>query len=162
MKFIVTRGRDTYGLNGSLLLASTLLEGETTAVHANSGSRDFESINGIPCYAFCMYTQSGRQALARWLAADDELRRTLESSGTRHPLEALGCIVFQTEGVMLSPWSRSDESESLRKKADEAELDQLDIARHAKDQLMHLVQNRKSGLNRCRAEIATTKKGIPM
>jgi hypothetical protein len=154
MRYIVNRGHDTYGLNGSLLLASDILTAAQTTIDANSTSRSYESIGDIPSYAFCMYTQVGRRAATAWLASDSVLQRAIASSGCRHAVKALGYIVFQIEGALLSPWLRSEESESLRRQADEAELDHLGIERQKQLQLLQLVAQRMPMLNRCRAKVA--------
>lgn len=101
VRFIATRGSGTEALNTLLVPASQLKAlACDTLTPTSPPTASWDLIQGLPAYAYCMYSAPGMQALGQFLRHSDWTPR-LQALGVRNLRKALGYLVFYVEGGYL-------------------------------------------------------------
>lgn len=155
VSYIVKRGGSTDCLNSLLVPAWQLSQYESTTLCSPPGpSSALERIAGVPAYAFCLYSEPGRAALANYMARDSVLRSAMACHRVKSPVRALGDVVFNVEGGYCALRQEFRRTRQIATFAWEATLLRHGIGASAASELRSYVTEALPRLNEARREVA--------
>lgn len=153
IRYLAMRGRNTDGLNSSIVLAESMLRGSEFVLISDRSRPGTEAMIGPGiAAAYCMYTHAGNTAFAHWLKQDVELRRELSKAGATNPARALGYLIFHVEGSVLNRRWATTVCEQARSDCEQAECRYVGLT--APVEMLHeFVRARLPALDRIRFEV---------
>lgn len=158
LRYSARKGRSTYGLNTTLILAHVICRNREQTISNDSISVESEQcVRGVPAYAFCMYTKAGRAANRLFMESDTAARETLRRSGAKKASTAFGYALFQVEGAALAGRVSSVSASEVQRQADAQELLSFGIHSEHHEELRQLAASGIGRLNAFRLRVGASQ-----
>lgn len=157
LRFIVERGGNTYALNALCIPAAQL-----KAIHVEPRPQAEPPvcadalIQGIPAYAYCMYSAPGREALRR-LARHPDWASNERIRVRKEALSVLGNLIFYVEGAYCADMLEVAHGTRIERASERALLGRLGIRPDDVPSLMQAARETLPLLNTLRTTVAVMK-----
>jgi hypothetical protein len=152
IEYIARKGTRNDGLAQLALLCVSPVLGARVVVRSETDpDPSLETINGVPAYAYCLFSGPGRAALRAFLRGNHALSAAaLVRRGVRDPLRALGHLVFQQEGGQCDRLLDSDQITAIRGDCEDSTLAGFGVPAAALEELRSQFPLALGELNRVR------------
>lgn len=155
VQYIVRRGGGTDQLNVLLVPALQVLQLEHPHIVTDQippSSR--VEIGGVPAYAYCVFSEAGRQALRRLLIQESLLQRYVQGGGLAAAVRTVGYAVFYVEGVVCDQRIETTIALDVRTRASASYLIRHGVASSDVSSILDLARSSLPLLNEMRSQVA--------
>ncbi len=148
---LFTSGQSTSeSLNIPLPVVVQLVRGDKYVAYSD---QEFDGMNGLLFASLDRHTRTGKKCFTQLARNVEAIGKFFRQRPELNPAEAIGVAVFIIEGASLNRWVVFPQSDFLRQIFEQNFLEHAGVTGGGASELLHIVQDNLTELNRIRAEV---------